>query len=307
MTTAFIEHPECMLHDMGAYHPESPQRVAAIADYLLASGILDHLLTRQAPRATREQLLRAHDADYLDALARASPASGMIQIDPDTAMNPHSLDAALHAAGAVVLATDMVIGGEAANAFCNVRPPGHHACRRRAMGFCFLNNIAVGAAHALAAHHLERVAIVDFDVHHGNGTEDIFAQDTRVMMVSTFQHPFYPFSGTQGRSERMVNVPVDAYSGGAEFRRIVESLWLPALERFAPQMLFISAGFDAHRDDDMASLGLLESDYAWVTQRIVEVAQYHARGRIVSALEGGYNLAALARSVAAHVRALCEI
>jgi acetoin utilization deacetylase AcuC-like enzyme len=307
MATAFIHHPDCMLHDMGAHHPESPDRVAVIEDHLLATGLLDHLVSNAAPKATREQLLRVHDGDYLDAIESASPHSGITHLDPDTAMNPHSLTAALRAAGAVVMATDSVIRGEAENAFCNVRPPGHHACRQRAMGFCFFNNVAVGAAHAIEVHGLQRVAIVDFDVHHGNGTEDIFSGDRRVMMVSTFQHPFYPYSGTQGRSERMVNIPLAAYSGGVEFRNAVVNDWLPALHGFAPQMIFMSAGFDAHRDDDMASLGLVESDYAWVTEQIVNVAERYAQGRIVSTLEGGYNLGALARSVGAHIRALAKI
>ena len=292
---------------MGAHHPESPDRVAVIEDHLLATGLLDHLVSHAAPKATREQLLRVHDGDYLDSIESASPHSGIAHLDPDTAMNPHSLTAALRAAGAVVMATDSVIRGEAENAFCNVRPPGHHACRKRAMGFCFFNNVAVGAAHAIEVHGLQRVAIVDFDVHHGNGTEDIFSGDRRVMMVSTFQHPFYPYSGTQGRSERMVNIPLAAYSSGVEFRNAVVNDWLPALHGFAPQMIFISAGFDAHRDDDMASLGLVESDYAWVTEQIVNVAARYAQGRIVSTLEGGYNLGALARSVGAHIRALSGI
>ena len=307
MATAFIHHPDCRLHDMGAHHPESPDRVAVIEDHLLATGLLDHLVSHAAPKATREQLLRVHDGDYLDSIESASPHSGIAHLDPDTAMNPHSLTAALRAAGAVVMATDSVIRGEAENAFCNVRPPGHHACRKRAMGFCFFNNVAVGAAHAIEVHGLQRVAIVDFDVHHGNGTEDIFSEDRRVMMVSTFQHPFYPYSGTQGRSERMVNIPLAAYSSGVEFRNAVVNDWLPALHGFAPQMIFISAGFDAHRDDDMASLGLVESDYAWVTGQIVNVAARYAQGRIVSTLEGGYNLGALARSVGAHIRALSGI
>jgi acetoin utilization deacetylase AcuC-like enzyme len=217
------------------------------------------------------------------------------------------LSAVLHAAGAVVRATEMVIGRAAENAFCNVRPPGHHACHGRAMGFCFFNNVAVGAAHALEVHGLERVAIVDFDVHHGNGTEDIFAGDRRVLMVSTFQHPFYPYSGTEGRSRQMVNIPLAAYSGGEQFRRAVEEAWLPALNEFEPQMVFVSAGFDAHRDDDMASLRLVEDDYAWVTRQIMDVAARYARGRLVSTLEGGYNLPALARSVRAHIRELCGI
>ena len=307
MATAFIHHPDCVLHDMGAHHPESPDRLAAIEDYLLATGLIQHLVSEAAPKASREQLLRVHDRSFIDSIESASPQRGMVHLDPDTAMNPHTLSAALHAAGAVVRAADMVIRGEADNAFCNVRPPGHHACRGRAMGFCFFNNVAVGAAHALEAHGLERVAIVDFDVHHGNGTEDIFCDDERVLMVSTFQHPFYPYSGTQGRSEQMVNIPLAAYSGRAAFRQAVENAWLPALHGFAPQMVFVSAGFDAHRDDDMASLGLVEADYAWVTRQIVEIADRYAGGRIVSTLEGGYNLPALARSVSAHVRELCRI
>lgn len=231
----------------------------------------------------------------------------LVHLDPDTAMNPHTLTAALRAAGAAVLATDMVIEGKAVNAFCNVRPPGHHAERSRAMGFCVFNSIAVAAAHALDHHGLKRVAVVDFDVHHGNGTENIFCNDSRVLMVSTFQHPFYPYSGTEGRSERMVNIPLAAYSGGREFRTAVEQYWLPALETFRPEMLFVSAGFDAHRDDDMALLRLVEADYAWITEKIKDVAERHARGRIVSALEGGYALHALGRSVTAHLKVMGEL
>ncbi len=307
MATAFIHHPDCLLHDMGSHHPECPDRLTAVEDHLLAIGLLQHLLSETAPAASREQLLRVHDGGYIDSIAEASPRNGIVHLDPDTAMNPNTLSAAFHAAGAVVRATDMVIGGNAENAFCNVRPPGHHARRRQAMGFCFFNNIAVGAAHALVAHGLERVAIVDFDVHHGNGTEDIFAGDDRVMMASTFQHPFYPYSGTEGRSGLMVNIPLAAYSGSAEFRKAVENFWLPALHRFAPRMVFVSAGFDAHRDDDMGSLQLVEDDYGWVTRQIMDIADRHADGRIVSTLEGGYNLPALARSAAAHVRQLCGL
>ena len=307
MATAFIHHPDCFLHDMGSHHPECPDRLTAVEDHLLAIGLLQHLVSETPPAASREQLLRVHDGGYIDSIVEASPRNGIVHLDPDTAMNPNTLSAALHAAGAMVRATDMVIGGDAENAFCNVRPPGHHARHRQAMGFCFFNNVAVGAAHALVAHGLERVAIVDFDVHHGNGTEDIFAGDDRVMMVSTFQHPFYPYSGTEGRSGLMVNIPLAAYSGSAEFRKAVENFWLPALNRFAPRMVFVSAGFDAHRDDDMASLRLVEDDYAWVTRQLMDIADRHAGGRIVSTLEGGYNLPALARSVAAHVRQLCGI
>jgi acetoin utilization deacetylase AcuC-like enzyme len=307
MPTAFFHHNDCRLHDMGEHHPESPARLSGIEDHLLATGVLPHLLEREAPLALREALIRVHDPDYLDLLEATVPEHGIMHLDPDTAMCPHSRQAALRAAGAAVAATDMVIGGEADNAFCNVRPPGHHAERRRAMGFCFFNNVAVAAAHALEAHGLSRVAIIDFDVHHGNGTEDIFANDERVMMVSTFQHPFYPYSGTEGRSERMVNVPLAAYAGSREFREAVEHVWLPALQRFRPEMLFISAGFDAHREDDMAMLALTESDYDWVTRHLYRIAETHARGRIVSTLEGGYHLEALARSVAAHIRALAAL
>ena len=289
---------------MGAHHPECPARLTVIEDHLLATGILGHLVEVDAPPATREQLLRVHDPDYVDAIEASVPKRGLIHLGPDTAMNSHSHHAALRAAGAVIKATDMVMSGEIENAFCNVRPPGHHAERARAMGFCFFNNVAAGAAHALEKHGLERVAVVDFDVHHGNGTEDIFRDEPRVMMVSTFQHPFYPYSGVEGRSERMVNIPLAAYSGGGQFREAVEKHWLPALGRFKAEMIFVSAGFDAHRDDDMASLSLVESDYAWVTGRIKEIAERHGKGRMVSTLEGGYELTALARSVAEHVRVL---
>jgi len=199
------------------------------------------------------------------------------------------------------------VRAEVRNAFCCVRPPGHHAERHRAMGFCFFNNVAVGAAHAIEQHGLERVAVADFDVHHGNGTEDVFRGNPRVLMVSTFQHPFYPYSGTEGRSERMVNIPLPAYSDGSAFREAVQTWWLPALEGFRPQMLFVSAGFDAHREDDMASLSLVEADYAWVTERLKDVAERDCDGRIVSVLEGGYALSALGRSVAAHIRVLAGL
>jgi acetoin utilization deacetylase AcuC-like enzyme len=304
LSTAFITHRACLLHDMGEHHPEQPARLSAIEDQLIASGLINHLQQADAPKATRVQLERVHAAGYLDAVEEAAPHSGIVHLDPDTAMCPYTLDAALHAAGAAVLATDMVIAGQAATAFSAVRPPGHHAERARAMGFCIYNNVAVAAMHALEHHGLERVAIVDFDVHHGNGTEEIFDNDPRVLMVSTFQHPFYPYSGTEGRSERMVNIPLAAYSGGREFRAAVEQHWMPALAAFKPQMLFISAGFDAHREDDMAMLNFVEADYAWVTAKLKAVADEHAQGRIVSMLEGGYALSALGRSVVAHLKVL---
>ena len=254
-----------------------------------------------------DSTVRAFRQDRNQGKGAAVPARGLVHLDPDTAMNPHTMKAAKRAAGAAVLATDRVIRGQAEAAFCSVRPPGHHAERARAMGFCLFNNVAVAAAHALEGHGLKRVAIVDFDVHHGNGTEDIFRDDPRVLMVSTFQHPFYPYSGIEGRSERMVNIPLAAHSGGREFRDAVERHWLPALDAFRPEMLFVSAGFDAHRDDGMAMLNLVEADYAWVTERIKEAAGRTAGGRIVSVLEGGYELHALGRSVATHLKVLGDL
>lgn len=304
MPTAFISHPSSLLHDMGPYHPECPDRLRAIGDRLISAGLDGYLRHYTAPEATAAQLARVHGAGYIATIEAESPDSGLHFIDPDTAMNAHSLNAARHAAGAVVLATDLVVRGECRTAFCAVRPPGHHAERNRAMGFCLFNNIAVGAAHAIAAHGVARVAIVDFDVHHGNGTEDIFAGDPRVLMVSTFQHPLYPYSGTENPAANMVNVPLAAGSGSEAFREAVHSHWMPALERHRPEIIYVSAGFDAHREDPLAGLKLVEADYAWVTRELLSVAARHAQGRLVSALEGGYALSALGRSAAEHVREL---
>jgi acetoin utilization deacetylase AcuC-like enzyme len=304
MATAFITHGDCMKHDMGTYHPECPARLAAIDDQLIASGVVGYLEHHEAPLATVEQLARVHPEAYIEAVRAARPARGIVHLDPDTAMNPSTWDAALRAAGAAVLATDLVAGGKAESAFCSVRPPGHHATRTRAMGFCIFNNVAVGMMHALEAHGVERVAIIDFDVHHGNGTEEIFEGDERVLMASTFQHPFYPYSGTDHPAPNMVNVPLAAGSGSQAFREAVERHWLPRLDDFAPQMIFFSAGFDAHVEDDMAMLRLVDQDYAWVTREVKHIADRHARGRIVSVLEGGYALSALGRSVVQHVKVL---
>lgn len=304
MQTAYISHPLCSKHDMGPYHPECPARIHAIEDQLIASGLMNFLQRFDAPEAKREQLLRVHDALHIDQMEASVPPQGIVQIDGDTALNPFSYQAALRAAGAVVMAVDLVMAGQVENVFCNIRPPGHHAERAQAMGFCIFNNIAVGAAHALSQHGLQRVAILDFDVHHGNGTEQIFHDDPRVMLCSTFQHPFYPYRGADSGNDHIINVPLAAGSGGTEFRAAVTQYWLPALEKFQPQMLFISAGFDAHRDDDMAMLGLVEADYAWVTTEAKRIAEKYAQRRIVSALEGGYELHALGRSVAAHIKVL---
>jgi acetoin utilization deacetylase AcuC-like enzyme len=304
MQTAYISHPLCLKHDMGAHHPESPARMHAIEDMLIASGLLSYLQHHDAPAATREQLMRVHTPGYIDSIESSVPAQGLVHIDADTAMNPFSYQAALRAAGAVVLGVDLVMGNKVENAFCNIRPPGHHAERARSMGFCIFNNVAVGAAHAMAQHGLQRVAIADFDVHHGNGTEEIFHDDPRVMLCSTFQHPFYPYVGADSGNEHIVNAPLSAGTGGEEFRAAVTQHWLPALERFQPELLLISAGFDAHRDDDMAMLNLTEPDYAWVTGALKDIAGKFAHGRIVSALEGGYELHALGRSALAHIKVL---
>ncbi len=316
--TGYFIHRDFWRHDMGGGHPECPARLDAIEDRLLASGVGDVLERRDSdlPLATLPQIARAHSVRHLEHLEELTqrlvadvPAGGPdhAQLDPDTTLTRFTLLAARRAAGAAIAATDAVLAGELDNAFCAVRPPGHHACREQAMGFCFLNNVAIAARHAIEHHGLERVAIVDFDVHHGNGTEDILAGDERVLMVGLFQHPFYPYSGTERPAANMVNVPVPAYTRGMDVRELVESIWIPRLEAFRPQLILVSAGFDAHREDDMGQLALNEGDYAWITWRIREVARRHARGRIVSLLEGGYAFDALARSVEAHVRALADL
>jgi acetoin utilization deacetylase AcuC-like enzyme len=314
--TGYFTHPDCRRHEMGPGHPECPERLDAIEDRLLISGVIDALDRREAPLASTSDIELAHDKLHIaamrglgDQLVEEIAAGGdsYVRLDPDTAMNVHSWNAALRASGAVLAAVDAVMAGELENAFCAVRPPGHHACHNRAMGFCIFNNIAVGAKYALQRHGLHRVAIVDFDVHHGNGTEDIVAGDDRILMVSFFQHPFYPYTGAEPAAANLVNLPVPAFTRGMAVRELIEQMWMPRLEEFKPEMIFISAGFDAHREDDLGQLGLTEQDYAWITMRIKDIATRYARGRIVSSLEGGYNLSALGRSVEAHVRALADI
>ena len=306
MRTAYITHDDCLKHDMGVDHPESPARMHAIKDQLIASGLLDFLSHYEAPKASKEQLARVHNSDYIDSIFHQSPQSGLMQIDDDTAMNPHTLSAALHAAGAVIKGVDLVMSGEMQNAFCNIRPPGHHAGRAGASGFCIFNNVAIAAAHAIESYGLQRVAIADFDVHHGDGTEDIFHDDPRVMLCSTFRHPYYPYCGADSSNDHIINVPLAAGTGSQEFRTAITEQWLPALERFQPQLLLISAGFDAHWEDDMGGLALREKDYLWLTEALKDIAQRHANGRIVSALEGGYALHALGRCAMVHIKSLSE-
>jgi acetoin utilization deacetylase AcuC-like enzyme len=309
MTTAYITHPDCLRHEMGSGHPESPARLNAINEQMRASGMMDQLRCLEAPLADAEDLKRVHRAPYVDSIFENAPAEGYVQLDPDTAMNPYSLGAARRAAGAGLLAVDEVMSGRSQNAFCAVRPCGHHATQVRSMGFCIFNNVGVAAAYALDKNGLDRVAIIDFDVHHGNGTEDMFSPPQwrdRVLMASFFQHPFYPYSGTVNPAPNMINVPLAAGSGGAAAKQAVEERWLPALENFKPQMIFISAGFDAHREDLLGGMQLVEADYAWLTRELMAVASRHSDKRVISMLEGGYNLSALGRSAVAHVRTLAS-
>jgi acetoin utilization deacetylase AcuC-like enzyme len=314
--TGYFSHPDCLKHEMGAGHPECPERLRAIEDRLLISG-LDMALTRlEAPPAALADIELAHGRMHVAALRGltdvllqdlAAGGPSHTPVDPDTMINAHTWDAALRSAGAAITATDAVIEGELENAFCAIRPPGHHAGRDQAMGFCFFNNVAIAAKHALERHGLQRVAIVDFDVHHGNGTEDIVAGDERILMVSFYQHPFYPDGGARSAAANLLNVPVPAYTKGMAIREIVDTLWMPRLEAFQPELILISAGFDAHREDELGQLGLVEQDYAWITLRLKDIARRFARGRIVSCLEGGYNTSALARSVEAHLRVLADV
>jgi acetoin utilization deacetylase AcuC-like enzyme len=309
MTTSYITHADCLRHEMGPGHPECPERLVAVNEHMRSSGLLDQLRVLDAPLASQEDLKRVHRPEYVDLIFENAPTEGYVQLDPDTVMNPYTLGAARRAAGAGILAVDELMAGRSSNAFCAVRPCGHHATTGRPMGFCLFNNVGVAAAYAIEKKGLERVAIVDFDVHHGNGTEDMFSaprwQD-RVLMVSFFQHPFYPGSGTEDPAPNMINIPLAAGSDGRAARRAVEDQWLPALQKFKPQMVLISAGFDAHREDLLGGLALVEEDYEWMTRELLAVARQYSDNRIVSMLEGGYNFAALGRSAVAHVRALAE-
>lgn len=305
MNLAFISHQSCHEHKMGTYHPECPERLFAIQDRMIASG-MEMLVTHyDAPAVTREELGRVHDQSYIQKVFDTAPntddVDALAWIDGDTAMNRHSLDAALHSAGAAILAVDLVMSDKHHAAFCCVRPPGHHAGRAQASGFCIFNNVAVGAAHAFARHGLERIAIVDFDVHHGDGTEEIFIGDERVLFCSSFQHPFYPGTGADTDAPNIINLPLPRLTDGAAFKAAVETAWLPRIDAFAPQLIMISAGFDGHIEDDMAQFNLREADYAWITRELHKLAHTHSGERVVSFLEGGYTLSALGRCVSAHI------
>ncbi len=307
MTVAVITHSQCDLHDNGSpYHPECPERLGAINNRMIMSGV-DWIARHYDSRAAeREHLLRVHDADYVERVYATSPKDGHVMLDGDTGMNPHTLDAALHAAGASVMAVDLVMAGTHKHAFCMVRPPGHHAGKRQAAGFCIFNNVAVGAAYALEVYGLERIAVIDFDVHHGDGTEEIFRDEPRVMFCSSFQHPFYPFTGAETDLPNIFNLPLPAGTGGAVWREAIQEKWLPAMRDFNPELVMISAGFDSHMEDDMGGFNLLERDYVWITKELCQIAKECAGGRVVSCLEGGYELSPLGRSATAHIKELAE-
>lgn len=301
MKTAVISHPDCSLHDMGNSHPESPERLRAIEQYFQDTCLVQDVIELEARPATREQVLRAHPQSHVDYVLDLAPEEGLVALDPDTRLCPHSLSAANLAAGSIVQACDDVMNGDYQRAFCAVRPPGHHAEADTSMGFCIYNGIAIGARHAQVEHGLERIAILDFDVHHGNGTVDIFKDDPSVLVCSSFQHPFYPYKYFDIDRPNIVNTPLESGTRGEAFRNAVERDWLPALNRHRPQLILVSAGFDAHRDDPLAGLNLLESDYAWVTDLICHAANDYSQGRVISVLEGGYNPEVLARCALEHV------
>jgi acetoin utilization deacetylase AcuC-like enzyme len=307
MSIAYISSKRFLLHEMGEGHPEQPSRLTHTRDQLIASGLYDRLQHYEAQAATEAQILAAHDPVYFDKLKSTSPREGLAYLDRDTAMNQYSLDAAIHACGAVVQGVDLVLSGKHERAFCAVRPPGHHAEKAKAMGFCMINNIAVGTYHALNKYKLQRIAIIDFDVHHGNGTEDILGNEPRVLFCSSFQHPFYPYTRHAGETMSISNLPLPSGTDGNAYRQAVTEQWISRLHAFNPQLIMISAGFDAHTDDDIANMNLKEDDYRWITRQITDIADEHAGGRIVSTLEGGYNLNALVQSVQSHIEVLSNV
>ncbi|KXS39317.1 MAG: histone deacetylase superfamily protein [Halomonadaceae bacterium T82-2] len=304
MITAFITHSHCDLHHMGPEHPESPKRLESIRAHMALAGVLQQTMQSEARPATDEQITRIHPARHLQALKRCVPEQGLINLDNDTFMNPDSLEAARFAAGAAITGVDRVMRHQADNVFCAVRPPGHHAEISEAMGFCFFNNVAVAAAHARARYGIRRVAIIDFDVHQCNGTIDIFGGDPDTLVCTSYQYPFYPWRYLRASFDNVIDTPLEPGCDGPAFRRLVERDWLPALQAHRPELILVSAGFDAHRDDPLADICLDDVDYHWITTLIMDVARVHAQNRLVSVLEGGYSLEALGRSATSHVRAL---
>jgi len=304
MPVGLITHSDCLLHDMGDEHIESPARIKSIQELLDSSGLGYSVKHIEAIKATKDQLRLAHDERYIESIFDASPESGIVILDPDTSLNPHSLNAALYAAGAGIQAVDQIMSDELSSAFCLTRPPGHHAEYDRAMGFCIFNNISIAACYAKQKYKLERIAIVDFDVHHGNGTENIVKNQEGITFFSLFQHPYYPFSGAESSASNIINSPMDAGSGSQPFRDIISNVWVTKLNELKPQLILVSAGFDAHAQDGISEIKLKDEDYRWVTEELSYIAKKYAKGRIISTLEGGYHLDSLARSVVAHINVL---
>lgn len=304
MTVGLLSHHCCNGHNMGEYHPESPARLGAIQDQLIRSGLEYVIRQIDASAIDRQLLSLAHDTQYIDHIFDNAPKEGLFRLDDDTAMNSKSLDAALYSAGAAKDAVDLVMSETLSSAFCITRPPGHHAERDKGMGFCIFNNIAIASEYAKKHYNLKRVAIVDFDVHHGNGTENIIKDKKGTLFCSSYQYPFYPFEMQESDTPPIINTPLDATTKGPEFREIIAAKWLPALRKFKPEMIFISAGFDAHIEDEMSQVSLTEADYRWVTDEVKRIADQYSKGRIVSVLEGGYSLGALGRCAVAHINGL---
>ncbi|MBX3709589.1 MAG: histone deacetylase family protein [Gammaproteobacteria bacterium] len=304
MTIALIYHSDCVLHQAGESHPEQPARVTVIQSALEHYPFRAPVAFYQAPLASREQLISAHSQSHVDWIFSISPRNGFIEIDADTWMNPHTLTAALRAAGSVPFAVDLVMQDKAVVAFCNIRPPGHHAEREKAMGFCLFNNVAIGVMHAIVKYHLDRIVIVDFDVHHGNGTQNIFQNDKRVLYCSSFEHPFYPGYEPELDNTHILSVPLSAGTTSEVFREKIQAAWFDRIEAFQPQLIFFSAGFDAHVNDPLADLQLTEEDYVWLTTQVAKIAGTHCKGKMVSVLEGGYSLESLAQCVPAHINAM---
>ncbi len=304
MSVCIIGHSACAKHEMGQFHPESPARLKAITQHLADSPFYAQLDFLNAEKARREHILLAHESAYVNDIFSRTPTSGSIQLDPDTSMNRFSLNAALYSAGAAIKAVDTLFKGKHCRAFCATRPPGHHAERSKAMGFCIFNNIAIAAIYAQQKYKCEKMAILDFDVHHGNGTEEIVSDKEGILFCSTFQHPFYPFSGSGPHASHIINTPLPANAGSTEFRNAVSQYWLPALNEYRPELILISAGFDAHAEDEMSQVRLMEHDYEWVTDQLTAISKKYCEDRIISVLEGGYSLNALGRSVVAHIKSL---
>lgn len=305
MSVAIISHPQCIEHDLGPYHPEQPSRLNVVNDQLISSGLGYVCPQYNSDKITREHLLKVHDSEYIDSLYANAPTTGSYNIDGDTQMMKETLGAAEHAAGAGVMAIDLLMEKKHRAAFCPVRPPGHHAEKSRAMGFCFFNNVAIAAMYAIDKYNLKRIAIIDFDVHHGNGTQDIFEGKAEVLFCSSFEHPLYPFSGEGKTADNVMNIPLPASTKSQEYRAAV-SKWFAAIDDFSPELIIISAGFDGHIADDMSSHALVDPDYHWLTAELVTLADQHCEGRILSMLEGGYAIHALGRTVIAHLKALLK-